>query len=67
MTPTPLDGKKISIGNQILQVQSYLKGQNSIDENRQVIIDQQEKGIPIALNLHEKYYLRHPITFRDTG
>ena len=44
MTPTPLEGEKISIGNQIVQVQSYLKDQNYIDENGQVIIEQQKIG-----------------------
>ena len=44
MTPTPLEGEKISIGNQIVQVKSYLKDQNYIDENGQVIVEQQETG-----------------------
>ena len=44
MTPTPLEGEKISIGNQIVQVKSYLKDQDYIDRNGQAIIEQQKIG-----------------------
>ena len=44
MTPTPLEGERISIGNQIVQVKSYLKDQDYINGNGQVIIEQQKIG-----------------------
>ena len=50
MTPTPLEGEKISIGNQIVQVKSYLKDQDYIDRNGQVIIEQQKIGFWLLLS-----------------
>ena len=44
MTPTPLEGENIANGNQIVPVKSFLKDQNYIEENGQVIIEQQKIG-----------------------
>ena len=44
MTPTSLDGENIANGNQIVPAKSFLKDQNYIEENGQVIIEQQKIG-----------------------
>ena len=44
MTPTSLEVENVSNENHIVPVKSYLKDQNYIEENGQVIIEQQKIG-----------------------